>query len=318
MNVLAPIRLWPRHDIEAGHDRPLVIGLLNNASEAAFRTTERQFARLLNNASPGPAVILRSYALPEIHPDPIACLRHSHSHLSMDMLRCVPPDGLIVSGAEPGSASLKDEPYWRSLVAVLDWARAARLPTILSCLAAHAAVLHASGIERRRLVRKCTGIYPISAAANHWLLPKLGPNPCMPHSRWHELDERALVQAGYVVLTRSAQAGVDMFASPDEDAWLFFNGHPEYDEDTLMKQYRRDIGQFLRGERADYPDLPCQDMAPATARRLAMVRRLALAGLPTRAIEAFPATEQAGTPAWRQMAAGVVGNWLMRVRDRVA
>ena len=60
-------------------------------------------------------------------------------------------DGLIVTGTEPKSKNLDDEPYWAALPQVIDWAREHTHSTIWSCLAAHAAVLHTDGIERRPL-----------------------------------------------------------------------------------------------------------------------------------------------------------------------
>src|SRR5690348_2860137 len=58
-------------------------------------------------------------------------------------------DGLIVTGTEPRSENMKDEPYWGTLGAVIDWAHHNTASTIWSCLAAHAAVLQTDGIERR-------------------------------------------------------------------------------------------------------------------------------------------------------------------------
>ena len=51
-------------------------------------------------------------------------------------------------------------------------------------------------------------------------------------------------------------AGVDAFAKQDGSFFLFFQGHPEYEADTLLREYRRDVGRFLGGEREDYPAMP--------------------------------------------------------------
>ena len=74
--------------------------------------------------------------------------------------------------------------------------------------------------------------------------------------------------AGYKILTRSAVAGVDAFAKQDGSFFLYFQGHPEYDADSLFREYRRDVTRFLNGERESYPGLPenyFDDVATALA-----------------------------------------------------
>ncbi len=78
----------------------------------------------------------------------------------------------------------------------------------------------------------------------------------MPHSRWNELDERHLSAHGYHVLRRSDEIGVDLFVKEEESLLVFPAGPPEYDADSLAREYRRDVGRFLDGLRHDYPDVP--------------------------------------------------------------
>jgi homoserine O-succinyltransferase len=59
-------------------------------------------------------------------------------------------------------------------------------------------------------------------------------------------------------------AGVDTFVRERRSLFLFFQGHPEYDADTLPREYRRDVARFLRGERDSYPDLPKEYFDPIT------------------------------------------------------
>ena len=49
---------------------------------------------------------------------------------------------------------------------------------------------------------------------------------------------------------------MDMFLRSRDSLFLFFQGHPEYEAGTLLREYRRDIGRFLRGERETYPSMP--------------------------------------------------------------
>jgi homoserine O-succinyltransferase len=38
--------------------------------------------------------------------------------------------------------------------------------------------------------------------------------------------------------------------------FVFFQGHPEYDSDSLILEYIRDVRHFIEGKREIYPDAP--------------------------------------------------------------
>ena len=61
---------------------------------------------------------------------------------------------------------------------------------------------------------------------------------------------------------------VDLFVKQQEKLFLFFQGHPEYATDTLLREYRRDAGRYLRGESQCYPSLPQRYFDAATASAL--------------------------------------------------
>src|SRR5207245_653404 len=91
----------------------------------------------------------------------------------------------------------------------------------------------------------------------------------VPHARHNELREEDLAACGYDVLTRSPQAGVDVFARQGRSLSVFFQGHPEYDAMSLLGEYRRDLGRFLRRERDAYPVMPRGYFDAATEAQLA-------------------------------------------------
>ena len=57
--------------------------------------------------------------------------------------------------------------YWESLTRVLEWAERHTYSTILSCLAAHAGILHLDGIARRPLGDKRFGVYECVRVSDH-------------------------------------------------------------------------------------------------------------------------------------------------------
>jgi homoserine O-succinyltransferase len=235
---------------------PIRIGLVNNMPEAAFKATEKQFVSLLNAASDSLPIQLSLYVL---RGTSMAASHRQHAaslYADVEELQGQKLDGLIVTGAEPTAADLQHEPYWPSFTQLLDWARDNTLSSIWSCLAAHAAVLHMDGIVRRRNDTKHFGVFQCHRASDDRLLHGAMPHLSIPHSRWNGVDEQDLSARGYKVLTRTVSAEVDAFIKEENSLFVFFQGHPEYSTDTLLREYRRDIGRFLHQETKTYPHLP--------------------------------------------------------------
>ena len=134
----------------------------------------------------------------------------------------------------------------------------------------------------------------------------------MPHSRWNEIPEDALVSCGYRVLTRSDAAGVDAFVKQRKSLFVFFQGHPEYEAHTLMLEYRRDIKRFLLRERETYPAMPQGYFDEATVEALTTLRERALSDRREEVLTDFPTALAAGTVTntWRSSATRIYRNWL--------
>jgi homoserine O-succinyltransferase/O-acetyltransferase len=178
------------------------------------------------------------------------------------------PDGLIVTGREPRTPDLRQEAYWPSFNRVLAWTQAHARSAVWSCLAAHAAVLALDGIERVRSQHKHFGIFTCERAAPHALLAGVPASLRLPHSRWNGLSAGQIAAKGYQVLTRTSDGGVDTFVKQDAGLFVFFQGHPEYESETLMGEYRRDVARYLKGEMETYPLLPLDYFEEETERSL--------------------------------------------------
>jgi homoserine O-succinyltransferase len=298
----------------------ITIGLINNMPDAAIETTERQFIDLIRAASSKVIVRLLLFSIPAIPRADTTRQELAERYRDIAELWDAHLDGLIVTGTEPRMKNLKDEPYWATLAQVVDWARENTASTIWSCLAAHAAVLHVDGIERRPRTEKLFGVFACEPAASHPMTADAVSGLRVPHSRWNDLPERELAAGGYRILTRSDSAGVDMFARHDKSFHLFLQGHPEYAASTLLREYRRDIGRYLRHERDTYPALPenyLDDEAVATA---AVFREQALADRREHRIASFPfgALELGLETPWRPCAVGIYEKWLEYLSGRKA
>ncbi len=177
--------------------RRLTIGLVNNMPDSALAATERQFSRAVEAAAGDIDVQLRFYALPQV-PRSTEALEHlARLYVDAAALRGDSLDAMIVTGAQPVAAHLRDEPYWRALTKVIDWAEANTISTILSCLAAHVGVEHFSKIARRPLTKKCSGVFAFERVSADRLTEGSNEPWLVPHSRYNGLDEAELILAGY-------------------------------------------------------------------------------------------------------------------------
>ena len=270
--ALAPTELRDEREFDGAQTAAgavLTIGLVNNMPDPALQATERQFMRLLKAAAGQNRIHLHCFSLPSVKRSPPAQLRVARQYSDIADLGRMQIDGLIVTGAEPNAATLPEEPFWRELTNIVDWAEANTRSTIWSCLAAHAAVLHLDGVERHRLGAKCSGVYDCRKVTDHWLTADV-PSPLrVSHSRLNALHDSELAAKGYQPLTHSPDAGVDIFAKRLRSHFIFFQGHPEYDALSLQREYLRDVSRFLTGERNSYPAVPAGYFDPETETRLA-------------------------------------------------
>ncbi len=249
------------------HDKPpaeftersskcITIGLINNMPDGALEATERQFLSLLDSASDGILIRLSFHALSDVPRNELGGRHVRNFYSSVENLWGKRLDGLIVTGREPLTPNLADEPYWGSFTRVLEWAQDNTHSTVWSCLAAHAAVLHMDGIKRVRNNDKHCGIFECTRLSDHPLTAGTPSSVKLPHSRWNGIPEDELMDRGYNVLTRAPDAGVDTFVKQQKSLFVFFQGHPEYESNTLLLEYRRDVGRYLRGETETYPSMP--------------------------------------------------------------
>ncbi|MGC1776933.1 MAG: homoserine O-succinyltransferase [Xanthobacteraceae bacterium] len=310
----------PTPSIDLNAPNCISIGLINNMPDAALAATERQFSNLIRAANPNVVVLLKLFAMPDLPRGDEARRMLAERYRDISALWNTPLDGLIVTGTEPRANNLSDEPYWDSLSKVVDWARENTFSTIWSCLAAHAAVLHADGIERRALNEKRCGIFDCRLVADHPLTEHFPEPLWVPHSRYNDLPEQALLASGYKILTRSQSAGVDTFAKQDGSFFLFFQGHPEYEADSLLREYRRDVGRFLNCEREHYPVLPIGYFSPEGAAAAETFRAQALADPRAELTAEFPtaALETSLACPWRPAALGVYEKWCAFLSARKA
>lgn len=299
----------------------ITLGLINNMPDPALEDTELQFFELLDIASGDVPVIIKLYSLTGI-PRTDRGQRHLNSfYFGFEDLWNNRFDGIIVTGTEPHQPSLRDEPYWSTLTQVLDWAEQNTFSTVLSCLAAHASVLHRDGVNRHRLPDKQFGVFDSTKKCDHALTSRIADRIRFPHSRWNEVRANELASSGYTVLTESPEAGVDVFIKRKKKSlFVHFQGHPEYGAQTLLKEYRRDIKRFLRQERETYPTMPAGYFDESAAQLLNDFRETAIADRREDITASFPETAVMNglRNTWQSSAICIYRNWLQYLESRKA
>jgi homoserine O-succinyltransferase/O-acetyltransferase len=298
----------------------LTIGLVNNMPDSACHATERQFLHLLRTASDNVPVRLRLFVIPDVPRAEHMRRELATRYHDIDQLWDWPLDGLIVTGAEPRADRLQSEPYWEALSQLVDWAHNNTTSTVWSCLAAHAAVLHIDGIVRQPLAAKLSGVFEGERLACHQFSAGIGPRWRVPHSRLNDVPESALRSCGYQLLCSSSTAGVDAFVKEEDQCslFLFFQAHPEYEVDTLLREYRRDVGRFLRRERDNYPEMPQNYFHNAATSFADDFRTRAIADRRDDLLGDFPTQRLVAAieHSWRTTAICIYRNWIAYLRER--
>jgi homoserine O-succinyltransferase/O-acetyltransferase len=291
----------------------LEIGLVNNMPESALIPTERQVFDLVEAAAGELAVRMHFYTMPTTPRTAWGLDYVRRFYRSTEEMLNGSLDGVIVTGAEPKAARLTEEPYWADFAEIAEWAKENTISSVYSCLAVHGAVLHADGLERHKLPEKCFGIFTQTKATDHPLTKGLSHTFGIPHARWNEVREKELSDCGYTVLSQSTEAGVDCFVKRQKKSlFVHFQGHPEYETQSLLGEYRRDLGRFLRGENEVCPTIPNGYFAAESERIMVDFRARALSNRDPALLTDFPVDRMSREVrnVWRPSATRIYRNWL--------
>ena len=237
--------------------RELHIGLLNMMPDAALAATEYQFMRLVGACNQIVQFYIYPFSIPELDRGPEALEHIKQHYFEFADLRVQGLDALIITGANVANPSLDEEPFWDPLIEIVHWASENVASVLCSCLATHALVKFNHGIERQPLPYKRWGVYSHKInAPEHPLTWEINTRFDAPHSRYNEVSRKQLEDAGLKVLVESDEAGAHLAVSPDQFRIVYFQGHPEYDAISLLKEYKREVMRYIDDARDDAPPYP--------------------------------------------------------------
>jgi len=237
--------------------RELHIGLLNMMPDAALAATERQFIRLVGSCNQIAQFYVYPFSIDALPRGAEASSHIARYYTDFANIRVQGLDALIITGANVANPDLRQEPFWGPLNEVVTWAVDNVASVLCSCLATHALVDQLYGIRRHRMPGKRWGVYEHQVTAHdHPLLRDINTRFDAPHSRYNEIRREDLLDAGLRILAESPEAGVHIAVSPDQFRHVYFQGHPEYDTVSLLKEYRREAFRYLDGELDAPPPVP--------------------------------------------------------------
>ncbi len=170
----------------------------------------------------------------------------SSFYTTFDKIRDRRFDGMIITGAPVENMDFADVDYWPELCEIMEWTRTHVHATLHVCWGAQAGLYYHYKIPKYSLPKKLFGVFSHTAVKKQSpLFRGFDDEFFIPHSRHTENHVEDILKVPELeLLAVSKEAGV--FAVKSEDNRRFFiTGHPEYDQDTLAREYFRDKDKGL-------------------------------------------------------------------------
>ena len=222
--------------------RPLNVLILNLMPTKVV--TETQLLRRLSNS---PLQVQVELLKTRSHTSRNTDVSHLTSfYTTFDRIRENRYDGMIITGAPVENLDFTDVDYWDELCQIMEWSRSHVHSTLHVCWGAQAGLYFHYGIPKYALPKKLFGVFPHTALKpNSPLFRGFDDVFYVPHSR-HTENRAGDIQKvpALELLAVSEEAGVFAVKSRD-NRQFFITGHPEYDPDTLAREYFRDVEKGL-------------------------------------------------------------------------
>ena len=297
--------------------RELHIGLLNMMPDAALEATERQFLRLVGGCNQIAQFHIHLFTIDGVERSQEAQAHIDNYYESFDAIKQQGLDGLIVSGANVTHAHLQNEVFWQPLSEVFEWAKDNVTSILCSCLATHALIQYCHGIVRTHHVDKRWGVFSHHVIdRSHPLVSNINTRFDVIHSRYNSVFRKDLERVGLSVLVESQDVGVHLAVSQDRFRMIFFQGHPEYDVVSLLKEYKREIHAWFYAKHDNYPPYPENYFTPQAIEILEdYSKEIHQARLKGEEIPEFPEAEVIKylDNTWRDTAKALFNNWLGQI-----
>ena len=153
-------------------------------------------------------------------------------------------DGLIITGAPVEKLDFEDVDYWDEMCEIFEWAKTHVFSSFFICWSSQAALHYYYDVKKELLPKKLTGVYQHHTSIDKMkrkILRGFDFQFFAPHSRYTTVNRDDILKVDDLdILAESDKTGVYLVASKNGKQF-FVTGHPEYDPETLDKEYRRDL-----------------------------------------------------------------------------
>lgn len=223
--------------------RPLKILLLNLMPTKI--ATETQLARLLGNT---PIQVELELIRTGSHESTNTPEEHMLQFYKVfDDVKNNNYDGMVITGAPVEMMEFEEVDYWPELCKIFEWSKTHVHSVFHICWGAQAALYYHYGIPKIMLPAKYSGVYPHRVVRRSSMLMRgfddifMVPQSRNSGTRLEDVQKVAALK----ILALSDETGVYAMAT-EGGRQVFITGHSEYDWDTLLKEYQRDVAAGVK------------------------------------------------------------------------
>ncbi len=242
------IFVMPANRAAAQDIRPLKILLLNLMPTKI--ATETQLARLLGNT---PIQVELELLMVRSHVSRNTSAEHMLAfYKTFDQVKDNTYDGMVITGAPVEQLPFEEVDYWPELCEIFEWTKTHVTSTFHICWGAQAGLYYHWDVPKYQMEKKLSGVYRHRVVHKGSILFRGFDDTFMvPHSRYTTVHrEDIAARPELKILAESEEAGVYAI-STHGGRQIFITGHSEYDVDTLLGEYTRDVKAGLQ------PEVPC-------------------------------------------------------------
>ena len=217
--------------------RPLHILMLNLMPTKII--TETQIARLIGNT---PLQVELELLQTATHKAKNTSPEHMLAfYKTFDEVRHRKFDGLIITGAPVEQLNFEDVEYWEELCDIMEWSRTHVTSTFHICWGAQAGLYFHYGIKKYPLDKKLFGVFDHTLDYNRSMLVRGFDDVFrIPHSRHTTVLREDIEKIPELKIIASSKVAGVAICMTEKGRQVFVTGHPEYDADTLEREYLRD------------------------------------------------------------------------------
>lgn len=222
--------------------RPLKIGILNLMPKKI--EAENQILRYLSNTPIQVEINLIKTKTYNSKNTSCEHLKKFYSYFSE--IKNKKFDGFIITGAPVEKLEFEEVTYWNELEEIMEWTKTNVYSTMHICWGAQAGLYYHHGVRKEILDKKIFGIFKHKVNYNKEELTRgLDDVFYAPHSRYSEVNRKDIENNSNLrILAESKEAGVFIVSSKDSRE-IYITGHLEYDRNTLMNEYYRDLNKGI-------------------------------------------------------------------------